>query len=43
MIGAHSRIEGAVFGRNSQVGRHVTFGTGALLGDRSVVTDFSQF
>ena len=43
MIGAHARVEGAVFGRNTQVGRHVTIGPGALLGDRTVVTDFSQF
>ena len=43
MIGAHAHVDGAVLGRNTQVGRHVAIRPGALLGDRTVVTDFSQF
>lgn len=43
MVGAHARVDGAVLGRNAQVGRHVSIAPGALLGDRTVVTDYSQF
>lgn len=43
VVGAHAQVDGALLGRNVQVGRHVTIRPGAILGDRSVVTDFSQF
>lgn len=43
VVGAHAHVEGALLGRNTQVGRHVTIRPGAILGDRTVVTDFSQF
>jgi len=41
-IGAGSTVQGAVIGKGCHVGRSVEVGQGAVLGDKSVVTDYSQ-
>ncbi len=40
-IGADAKVSGAILGRHCHVGRAATVGEGAVLGDKSVVTDFS--
>lgn len=41
-IGAGSTVQGAVIGKGCHIGRAVEVGEGAVLGDKSVVTDYSQ-
>jgi NDP-sugar pyrophosphorylase family protein len=41
-IGKDAQVRDAILGRNVHVGRNVTVQPGAILGDKSVVTDFSQ-
>ncbi|HSB09828.1 MAG TPA: NDP-sugar synthase [Blastocatellia bacterium] len=41
-IGAGSNVQGAVIGKGCHIGRSVDVGSGSVLGDKSVVTDFSQ-
>ncbi len=41
-IGADARVSGAILGRHCHVGRAATIGDGTVLGDKSVVTDFSN-
>lgn len=41
-IGAGSNVRGAVIGKGCHIGRSVDAGNGTVLGDKSVVTDFSQ-
>jgi len=41
-IGQGAVVRGAVVGKSCHVGRAVTVGQGAILGDKSVVTDYSQ-
>jgi NDP-sugar pyrophosphorylase family protein len=40
-IGTGATVSGAILGRHCHVGRAATIGEGAVLGDKSVVTDFS--
>ena len=41
-LDADSRVEGALVGKGCYVGRSVTLRPGAVLGDKTVATDFSQ-
>ncbi|MEK6320664.1 MAG: NDP-sugar synthase [Acidobacteriota bacterium] len=41
-VGAGSTVQGAVIGKGCHIGRAVEVGEGAVLGDKSVVTDYSQ-
>lgn len=41
-IGAGSNVQGAVIGKGCHIGRSVEVGPGAVLGDKSVITDYSQ-
>lgn len=41
-LDADSRVEGAIVGKGCYVGRSVTLRPGAVLGDKTVATDFSQ-
>jgi NDP-sugar pyrophosphorylase family protein len=41
-VDAGSRVEGAILGKGCYVGRSVTLRSGAVLGDKTVATDFSQ-
>jgi NDP-sugar pyrophosphorylase family protein len=41
-VGAGSTVEGAVIGKGCHIGRAVEVGAGTVLGDKSVVTDYSQ-
>jgi mannose-1-phosphate guanylyltransferase len=41
-VGAGSIIQGAVLGKGCHIGRTVELGSGTVLGDKSVLTDFSQ-
>ena len=41
-IGREAEVRGAILGRNTHVGRNATVGAGTVLGDKSVVTDFSR-
>lgn len=41
-IGAGAMLKGMVTGRSCHIGRSVTSAGGAVLGDKSVITDFSQ-
>jgi NDP-sugar pyrophosphorylase family protein len=41
-IGAGALLESAVVGKSCHIGRAVTVGNGTALGDKSVVTDYSQ-
>ncbi|MPZ18042.1 MAG: NTP transferase domain-containing protein [Luteitalea sp.] len=41
-IGSDASVQGAVAGRNCHIGRSVRIRPGAVLGDKSVATDFSQ-
>ena len=40
-IGAESRLTGAILGRHCHIGRSVTAGAGVVLGDKSVLTDYT--
>ncbi|HVG20898.1 MAG TPA: NDP-sugar synthase [Blastocatellia bacterium] len=41
-IGAGAVLQGAVVGKSCHIGRAVTVGSGTALGDKSVITDYSQ-
>jgi mannose-1-phosphate guanylyltransferase len=41
-VGAGAALQGAVLGKSCHIGRAVTVGKGTALGDKSVVTDYSQ-
>jgi NDP-sugar pyrophosphorylase family protein len=41
-IGAGSTVQGAIIGKGCHIGRSVEVGEGAVLGDKSVVTDHSK-
>jgi NDP-sugar pyrophosphorylase family protein len=41
-LGREAVVEGAVLGRNCHVGRNAAIGSAVVLGDKSVVTDYSQ-
>ena len=41
-VGAEARVRGALIGKNSHIGRHAQLEGGTVLGDKSVVTDFSR-
>jgi NDP-sugar pyrophosphorylase family protein len=41
-IGRDAQVRDAILGRNCHVGRNVTIQPGAILGDKSVATDFTQ-
>jgi NDP-sugar pyrophosphorylase family protein len=41
-IGRDARVESAILGRNCHVGRNVSVRPGTVLGDKSVITDYSQ-
>jgi NDP-sugar pyrophosphorylase family protein len=40
-IGREASVRDAIVGRNCHIGRHVTLNSGAVLGDRTTLTDFS--
>jgi NDP-sugar pyrophosphorylase family protein len=41
-IGRDAQVRDAILGRNCHVGRNVTIQPGAILGDKSVITDYTQ-
>ena len=41
-VGREAHIEGAIVGRNCHVGRNATVRPGAVLGDKTVITDYSK-
>ena len=41
-VGEHARIQGSLVGRNTHVGRHALVDRGVVLGDKSVVADYSR-
>ena len=41
-IGREAVVRGAILGRQVHVGRNATVGPGSVLGDKSVVTDYSH-
>jgi mannose-1-phosphate guanylyltransferase len=41
-VDADSRVVGTITGRHCHLGRNVTVSDGSLLGDKSVVTDYSR-
>jgi NDP-sugar pyrophosphorylase family protein len=41
-IDADARIEGSVIGKGCYIGRSATLKPGVVLGDKTVITDFSQ-
>ena len=41
-VGSEARVEDAICGRNAHIGRNVTVGPGAVLGSKTVLTDFSR-
>lgn len=41
-IGEHATVGSAIIGRNCHIGRHVTLATGAVLGDKTTLTDYSR-
>jgi NDP-sugar pyrophosphorylase family protein len=41
-VDSDSVVTGAVTGRHCHVGRNVTISDGTMLGDKSVVTDYSN-
>jgi NDP-sugar pyrophosphorylase family protein len=41
-IGENAHLMGCILGKDCRVGRHATLGRGVLLGDGSVVTDYSS-
>lgn len=42
-IGREARVEAAVLGRHCHIGRNASVPPGAVLGDKSVLTDFTRF
>jgi mannose-1-phosphate guanylyltransferase len=41
-VGEHARIQGSLVGRNTHVGRYALVDRGVVLGDKSVVADYSR-
>jgi mannose-1-phosphate guanylyltransferase len=41
-IGANARVNGAIMGRGCHIGRSAQVGHGAVLGDKTSITDYSQ-
>jgi NDP-sugar pyrophosphorylase family protein len=41
-IGQHAEVEGAIIGRSCHVGRYVTLQTPVVLGDKTVLTDYTR-
>jgi mannose-1-phosphate guanylyltransferase/phosphomannomutase len=41
-IGREASIRGSILGRNCHIGRNAHLETGIVLGDKSVITDFSR-
>ena len=41
-VGAEARVQGALVGRNTHIGRNAQVHGGVVLGDKSVVTDYSR-
>ncbi len=41
-VGSEARVRGALVGRNTHIGRHSQVDCGAVLGDKSVITDYSR-
>ena len=42
-VSREASVGAAIVGRNSHLGRNVTVSNGAVLGDRTTLTDFSRF
>jgi NDP-sugar pyrophosphorylase family protein len=42
-VGREARVGGAILGRHCHVGRNAIVPDGAILGDKSVLTDFTRF
>jgi NDP-sugar pyrophosphorylase family protein len=42
-VGREARVESAILGRHCHVGRNAVVPAGAVLGDKSVLTDFTRF
>ena len=41
-VGEHARVRGALIGRSAHIGHHAVVDRGVVLGDKSVLTDFSR-
>jgi NDP-sugar pyrophosphorylase family protein len=41
-VGEHARVGNAIVGRNCHIGRNVTLGDGAVLGDKTTLTDYTK-
>ena len=41
-IGEHAAVRGAIVGRNCHLGRHTTIHHGAILGDKTTLTDYTK-
>jgi NDP-sugar pyrophosphorylase family protein len=41
-IGPEAAVRGSILGRNCHVGRSVSIESPAILGDKTVITDFSK-
>jgi len=41
-VGEHATVGNAIVGRNCHIGRHVTLNGGAVLGDKTTLTDYSK-
>jgi NDP-sugar pyrophosphorylase family protein len=41
-VGSHARVRDAILGRQCHVGRHVSLNSGAILGDKTTLTDFTR-
>ena len=41
-VSEHARVQGSLVGRNTHIGRHALVDRGVVLGDKSVVADFSR-
>ena len=41
-IGREAHVQGAILGRNCHVGRNAVIEPGAVLGDKTVITDYSM-
>jgi len=42
-IGPEASVHGSILGRNVHVGRNAIIKTAAVLGDKTVITDYSHF
>jgi NDP-sugar pyrophosphorylase family protein len=41
-VGEHAMVGSSIIGRNCHIGRHVTLANGAVLGDKTTLTDYSK-